>query len=103
MAFSKHQLYLPDDQLLCSFNRAFSYPARLEILRQLFRDGPSCVQVLHNNHPISKETFSDHLKILRREYLVECKERFPFTFYELNLDNVRLAGEKNKEFFQYFN
>ena len=91
MAFSKKHLYPIDDQRLSEYCRALAYPGRIEILRTLRQRGKLTVQELHHHHPISEETFSDHLAVLRRAQLIESEERFPYTFYMVHESNMQQA------------
>jgi len=91
MAFSKLNLYDLNDQITCGFMKGFAYPARLEILRRLNYEGPLCVEILAQGHPISKETLSNHLKILRETHLVNWEEKYPYTFYSLDEKNMEKA------------
>ena len=100
MAFSKAPLYTPKDQVTAGYARALGHPARLEIIRKLSLDGPCTVKVLNLAHPISQESLSYHLKILMKALLVSCKEKFPFTFYTLEKENLKVAEDKLRAFFQ---
>jgi DNA-binding transcriptional ArsR family regulator len=91
MAFSKKHLYPLDDQRLAEYCKALAYPGRLEILRTLQIRGKLTVQELHQHHPISEETFSDHLAVLRKAQLIDSEERFPYTFYMVRESNVQQA------------
>ena len=100
MAFSKAPLYTPKDQITSTYARALAHPARLEIIRKLSTDGPCTVKVLNKAHPISQESMSYHLRKLREANLVSCKEKFPFTFYSLEKENLVTAEQKLNDFFQ---
>ena len=100
MAFSKAPLYTPTDQITAVFARALAHPARLEIIRKLSLDGPCNVKVLNMTHPISQESMSYHLELLRKAQLIFCQEKFPFTIYTLEKENLKLAQEKLNSFFQ---
>ncbi len=89
MAFSRAHLYLERDQKTSYFAKAIDYPARMEILRKLNKDGPCNVKTLRKMHPISDATFSQHLEILREAQLVDCWEIHPHTFYKLNKKNFK--------------
>ena len=102
MAFSKQHLYPLDDQMTSDYAKAISHPARLQILKQLQSAGTICVQEIAEAHPISKEALSGHLKILRALQLVECTERFPFTFYTVDTINVKKANDFLEKFFDLF-
>jgi DNA-binding transcriptional ArsR family regulator len=102
MAFSKHFLYNQEFQLLSSYARSLGFPGRPEILLKLHLEGPLCVQALAEGHPISRESLSGHLKILREAHLVVAEERFPFTFYHLHEQNMEKAEDVLNSFFKKF-
>jgi len=103
MAFSKHFLYSQEFQLISGFARALAFPGRLEILLKLQAEGPLCVQVLAKGHPISMESLSGHLKILRQAQLIIAEERFPYTFYRIHEKNLKKAIEVLNNFFKRLN
>lgn len=102
MAFSKKHLYPIDDQLLSNYAKAIAYPARLEILRTLQLKGKLTVHELWKDHPISEETFSDHIRILRTAQLIDFEERFPYTFYYINAKNLKQAEQLLLSFLAFF-
>ena len=102
MACSKENLYDISDQEKSHYFSAFNHPARLKILRQLEKEGVMCVKEIAKDHPISKESLSDHLKILRDAGLVDWVERFPFTFYWINRENLARAKKCCLDFFEEF-
>ncbi len=102
MAVSKEYLYPEEDQQISHCHKALSHSARLAILKQLKSKGKMCVQVISLDHPISKESLSDHLKILREAQLVEWEERFPYTFYWVHEENLCKAKLKMNLFFLAF-
>jgi DNA-binding transcriptional ArsR family regulator len=89
MAFSKAHLYPVELQVVSTKMKAIAYPARQQILFFLLQHGPSCVHDIANGHHICEETLSGHLALLRKENLVSCVERYPYTFYQINKLNVR--------------
>ena len=103
MAFSKHHLYPQDAQIVSGFAKALGFPGRIEILLQLQAEGPISVQPLAKGHPISQETLSQHLKILREAQLVIAEERFPYTFYQVHESNLVKAKEAFAQFFNKLN
>ena len=102
MAFSKHSLYKIDSQFLGGFARAIGYSGRIEILLMLEEKGPMRVKDLATNHPICKETLSQHLKILREAQLVIAEESYPYTYYSVHGANLVKAREAFAEFFKHF-
>src|SRR6187401_1656187 len=87
MAFSKNYLYDPKDQSISNFARALGHSARMNILLQLLFTGPCSVAELRSMHPLSQPSLSQHLRILRKAHLVTCKEKFPYTYYDLDKKN----------------
>ena len=100
MAFSKQHLYNPVDQITGSYAHAFSHPARILIIKQLLISGPTVVQVIARDHPIHKESISDHMKILRHLDLIEGIEKYPYTFYDVNIENLKSAVKYLSEFLE---
>lgn len=91
MAFSKQYLYPKDKQIKSALFKALAHAARLQILEQLEKEGPICVQVIKEKHKLCYATISGHLKKLREALLVECYERFPYTFYYVNEKRMKKA------------
>ena len=100
-AFSKAPLYNEEDRITSEFFFALSHPARLQILRQLIKDGPTKVHILQKNHPISQPSMSQHLEILRKVKLVNYKEKYPYTIYSVNGKYLTLAETYLKRFFDF--
>ena len=100
MAFSKNHLYNPNDQITANYFHAFSHGARILIMKQLLTLGPSCVQTIAQDHPIHKESLSDHLKILRNNHLVEWQEKYPYTFYAAHEENLKIAEKHLTDFLE---
>ena len=84
MAVSKADRYELECQILNHFFRAISHPARQKIIKKLRKKEPCQVTELIKNHPISRATFSGHLKLLIKANMISGKEEFPFTYYSLN-------------------
>ena len=100
MAFSKHHLYNPTDQIIGGYAHAISHAARIQIIKQLLTLGPSPVQVIAKDHPIHKESLSEHFKILRLFQLVEWEEKYPYTFYSVHDENLKKACKYLSEFLE---
>ncbi len=88
MAFSKAHKF--DDavyhfSLMC---RALSHPARIIILKRLIdSDGDKVTAgALIEGLPISRQTASGHLRMLREMSIINCEEQHPHTCYSLNSD-----------------
>lgn len=88
MARSKKHLYPIEDQLLSEQFKSLNHPARHRILRTLIQQGTSCVTDIAKHHPLSKESISKHLTTLYRQHLVTYRERFPYSFYTIDRENV---------------
>ncbi len=99
MAFSKSNQYLEEIHHLSEFMKAFGHSARIQIIESLCRDGICSVEELHRNHPIARSTFSDHMEILRNCHLVLWEERFPYTYYRVNVEVLLYAIKLIKKFF----
>jgi len=99
MARSKANRYELECQILNHFFRAISHPARQKIIKKLCKDSPCRVKELLKNHPISRATFSDHLKVLIEAHMIFGKEDFPHTFYSLNKERLLEVKKIIKDFF----
>jgi DNA-binding transcriptional ArsR family regulator len=99
MAHSKANRYELECQILNHFFRAISHPARQKIIKKLRKDEPCRVTELSKNHPISRATFSDHLKILTEAHMILGKEEFPYTYYSLNKARLLEAKKIINDFF----
>jgi ArsR family transcriptional regulator len=102
MAFSKKYLYSIEAQRTSEYCKALAYPARLEILDTLQLKGRLTVHDIHLNHPISRESLSDHLRILRDVKLIEPEEDYPYTFYKVNEANLQQAFQLIAQFMARF-
>ena len=91
MAFSKHHLYDTTDQIIGNYAHCISHAARILILKQLLTLGPTVVQVIARDHPIHRESLAGHLKILRDANIIIGEERFPYTFYSIQIENLKKA------------
>lgn len=99
MAFSRAYLYARHDQKTSHFAKAICHPARLNILRKLYLDGPCTVEALKKQQPLSQPSISQHLKILRELDLVTFKEVCPYTYYRLNMKRFLEAENCIKDYF----
>ena len=99
MARSKANRYELECQILYHFFRAISHPARQKIIKKLCKDDPCQVNELSKNHPISRSTFSGHLKILMEAHMIFGKEEFPHTYYSLNRDRLLEVKKIINDFF----
>ena len=103
MGFSKAKLYNKDIKVTSDFARALGHPARMEILMKLCKDGPSKVEDISKDHPISKSSMSDHLEKLRNQHFISFKEKFPHIIYSVEQETVRKAEQCINAFFRKLN
>jgi DNA-binding transcriptional ArsR family regulator len=94
MAFSKSHLYPAELQKVSQSMKGFANPARLQTLITLLDHGPACVQDIATHHHISIEALSGHLAILREDRFVSFKERYPYTFYQIDAVNMKAAIDR---------
>ena len=88
MARSKKHLYPIEVQQTANLFRSLSHPARQIILRFLIQHGTSCVTDIARNHPLSKESMTQHLNhLLDHNKLVTNYEAFPYSFYTVHTEN----------------
>lgn len=102
MAFTRSHLFPGRDQVTSLFGRAISHPARIAILRQLYRDRSCSVESLLRNHPLSQSSMSQHLRILRIAGLVTWREEYPFTIYSLHRENFERLKKSLRGFINSF-
>lgn len=102
MAFSKSKKFSPEDYAIAEFAKAICHASRPTILRKLARKSPTKALSILKNHPISQPAVSQHLEILRKANLVKCSEQFPYTYYELNVDTIRMMKKMLKNFLKEF-
>lgn len=99
MAFSKANRYRMECQLVYHFLRAILHPARQEIIKKLRKVGSCKVKELSKNHPICRATFSDHLKLLRKEGIIIPRESYPHTYYKLDIKKLKEVKKIINKFF----
>lgn len=61
MLLSKANLYNESNQITSFYARAFTHPARLQILRSLRQKEQKTIKELSLEHPLSLPAFSQHL------------------------------------------
>ena len=89
MSFSKQHLFAADLQLISSFAKAFSHPARIKIL-EILSCQPNCsTQQMAMQIPLSRTTICHHLELLRDLDIVVYKEKIPFIDYQLNWKSLK--------------
>jgi DNA-binding transcriptional ArsR family regulator len=100
MAFSKSSLFDHNDQITSSYARVLAHPVRLDIIRKLAKNSPSTVENLTSSYPLSKSTISQHLEVLRTAGIINCDEKFPYTYYAIDLQNLNKLNSYFLSFFQ---
>ena len=93
MILSKANLYNEADQMTSFYARAFTHPARLEVMRSLRHEKLLTVQQLSLDHPLSLSAVSQHLEILRDTQIVSFKPHYPFLLYSLDEERYLEARE----------
>ena len=88
MAFSKAPRFRQTDFHFSQVCHALSHPARISILRMLYKHRKCSVSTLITGMPISPASVSQHLKILREMHIVLCEENYPTVHYWINTDLV---------------
>ncbi|MGL4475625.1 MAG: ArsR/SmtB family transcription factor [Shewanella sp.] len=68
--------------------KAIANPYRLMILCQLL-DNEYCVNEMNEHIPLSQSALSQHLAVLRKEQLVDCRKSSQVVYYRLKNDKVR--------------
>ncbi len=86
MAFSKATLFDKTDFTCSLLGKAIAHPARINILRFLLRNGQGTPSEIAKSIPLSQPAIACHFKFLRELNLVDFKEVFPNTYYEINSD-----------------
>ena len=102
MAFSKAPLYREEAQLVGFYARAILHPERQMILEVLNKSGPLTVEELTKLSPLSQSAISRHLETLREADLVGFVEGFPYTHYNVKLENVIKMRNAINGFFDGF-
>lgn len=98
MAFSKARLYNRRARITALYFRVLNHPTRQEILLKLAKDGPSTVEQLLQDHPISGSTMSRHLEKLRLVNFITYQEKTPYIFYSVEVKKIRRAMKFIKGF-----
>lgn len=99
MAFKKIEHY-PELYIRVSLAcLMLSHPARLKIIAQLMKQGPSHVKALSVEHPLAPATVSQHLEHLRVDGVAETECRYPWIIYKVNRDVLRQMRKDIDSFF----
>jgi DNA-binding transcriptional ArsR family regulator len=96
MARSKAWLFDPLLYQQSLWFKAHSHPARIIIIFYLLENGTSSFSEICRHIPLSNETISQHLKSLRKEKLIVLKEKYPYSYYSLNIQRCKLMNKKIK-------
>jgi DNA-binding transcriptional ArsR family regulator len=89
MAFSKAHRFNKRDFHFSLICQVLSHPARIAIVRQLYRKSECTVNELRNGLPLGGPAVSQHLRILRERQIVCCRSSAPTVYYRLNEDIPR--------------
>jgi DNA-binding transcriptional ArsR family regulator len=96
MARSKARLFDPLLYQQSLWFKAHAHPARIIILFYLLENGICPFSQICRHIPLSKEAISQHLKFLRKEKLVILEEKYPYSYYSLNIQQCKLMNKKIK-------
>jgi len=94
MAFSKAQSFDHTPYIQSFWSKALSHPARIIILNYLMQNGTTSFNEIRKIIPLAPTTVSQHLKYLRQSGLIEPKEKFPHTYYTINIDACKSLADK---------
>lgn len=98
MAINKKQEFKGDEVKLASLAKAFSHPARVAIVKLLSQNGPTIVNKIVDELPLSQSTISQHLKELKDVGIITGVIDGPRVFYSINAEQIQLT----KIFFERF-
>ncbi len=99
MAFSKADQYAQDEQMVSKYCRSIMHPARQRILKQLKKEGVLTVEEIGKGHPIMPSTVSNHIGMLSAPPLISGNEQYPYTYYNVNVEEVERARKAINNFF----
>ncbi len=85
MAFSKKDRFNLFPQLVADMSKPLGHPARVQVIMYLLHHGDSCFSEFLTFLPLSRPTISQHLRLLLRSNLVLVHEKFPHTYYSVNM------------------
>lgn len=95
MAYSKSELFTPENKALAAFAQALAHPARITIILLLQKKGEACCGDLVSALPLAQPTISQHLRSLKKVGLL--RERSCGTRICYSLD-----GERMRDFCHHF-
>ncbi len=101
MAFSKADHYAQDEQMVSNYFKSLGHPARLRILKKLKQDGILTVEEIRHGHPIAESTVSNHLFKVRVVGFGKATEEYPYTYYDIDLEEIKKAKKMINNFFDY--
>lgn len=99
MAISKNQEFKADEVRLAAISKALAHPARVAIVKLLSVNGPTVVNRIVHELPLSQSTVSQHLKDLKDAGIIIGEIDGPRVFYSLNIDQVKLTKVFYDRFF----
>jgi DNA-binding transcriptional ArsR family regulator len=102
MAFSKAKQFDTTTFHQSFWSKALAHPARIIILLHLLDNGTTPFQVLWKKLPLARSTVSQHLKTLREAGIIEAKENFPHTYYNINKEFCKSLADKLNSIQQVF-
>lgn len=94
MAFSKKEVFTPEDIWLSDVAKALSHPARISILKILTKMNVCMCGEIVDLIPLSQSTVSQHLKELKRVGLITGEIEGPKVCYCINNKIIREAKIK---------
>ena len=100
MAFSQNERFALLPQLVSDISKPLSHPARVKIVMHLLKHGDTPFQELLKVIPLHQTTVSQHLRLLKRNQLVDVYEKTPHTIYSLNFEQFRKLIMIMQEFIQ---
>lgn len=85
------------DKLDTEFVKAFSEPARIEILKHLIVMGPSDVKTLAAKMPQDRSVISRHLAVMHQAGFLDHKKEGRHSLYSVNGENTLRKAEQLTE------
>ena len=102
MAFSKAHRYSADEYFFSRLAHAIAHPSRLKVLLALHEIEEVPAGDLVAGHPISQQSVSQHLKILREAGVIRCRQQFPSVMYRLNEELNPEAAKVIRKFLKVY-
>jgi DNA-binding transcriptional ArsR family regulator len=98
MAINKKLEFKGDEVKLATLSKALAHPARVAIVKLLSQNGPTIVNKLVEELPLSQSTVSQHLRELKDAGIIKGEIDGPRVFYSIDHDQLQLT----KIFFDRF-